>query len=93
MRVWTRWSVIWITRQAGKFLSDHDRPPRKPVREPRTGLCFQLCSNFVEVIQHFAARPQHYNTQRDDQKGGHFLSSSWQRRASYAAASRSMSSA
>jgi hypothetical protein len=27
-----------------------------------------LCSNFVEVIQHFAARPQHYNTQRDNQK-------------------------
>jgi len=52
-----------------------------------------LWSNFVEVIQHFAARPQHYNTQRDNQKGGHFLSSSWQRRASYAAASRSMSSA
>jgi hypothetical protein len=35
-----------------------------------------LCSNFVEVIQHFAARPQHYNTQRDNHKGGHFLSSS-----------------
>jgi hypothetical protein len=26
----------------------------------------------VEVIQHFAARPQYYNTQREDQKGGHF---------------------
>jgi hypothetical protein len=52
-----------------------------------------MCSNFVQVIQHFAARPQHYNTQRDNQKGGHFLISSWRPRASYAAASRSMSSA
>jgi len=60
---------------------------------PAYGIVLSLCSNFVEVIQHFAARPQHYNTQRDNQKGGHFLSSSWQRRASYAAASRSMSSA
>jgi hypothetical protein len=40
-----------------------------------------LCSNLVEVIQHFAARPHHYDTQRDNQKGGHFLSSSWQRGA------------
>jgi hypothetical protein len=61
--------------------------------ETRYGIVLSMCSNFVEVIQHFAARPQHYNTQRDNQNGGHFLSSSWQRRASYAAASRSMSSA
>jgi hypothetical protein len=28
-------------------------------------------SDFVEVIQCFATRPQHYNTQREDQKRGH----------------------
>jgi hypothetical protein len=61
--------------------------------ETRVQVVLSLCSDFVEVIQHFAARPQDYNTQRDDQKGGHFLSSSRQRRASYAAACRSMSSA
>jgi hypothetical protein len=32
-----------------------------------------LRSDFVEAIQHFAARPEHQNTQREDQKGGHFL--------------------
>ena len=37
-----------------------------------------LRSEFVEEIQHFAARPQYYNTQREDQKGSHFLISSWQ---------------
>jgi hypothetical protein len=26
----------------------------------------------VEAIQHFAAHPQYCNTQREDQKGGHF---------------------
>jgi hypothetical protein len=31
-----------------------------------------LRSDFVEAIQHFAARPQYCNTQREDQKGGHF---------------------
>ena len=45
--------------------------------ETRVQVVLSLCSDFVEVIQHFAARPQDYNTQRDDQKGGHFLSSSW----------------
>jgi hypothetical protein len=35
-----------------------------------------LRSDFVEAIQHFVARPQDYNTQREDQKGGHFLISS-----------------
>jgi hypothetical protein len=37
-----------------------------------------LRSDFVEVIQCFAADPQHRNTQREDQKGGHFLISSRQ---------------
>jgi len=32
----------------------------------------------VEAIQHFAARPEYYNTQREDQKAGHFLIPSWQ---------------
>ncbi len=32
-----------------------------------------LRSHFVEAIQGFAARPQHHNTQREDQKSGHFL--------------------
>ena len=31
-----------------------------------------LRSDFVEAIQHSAARPQYYNTQREDQKGDHF---------------------
>jgi hypothetical protein len=31
-----------------------------------------LRSDFVEAMQHFAARPQYCNTQREDQKGGHF---------------------
>src|SRR4029077_1934254 len=31
-----------------------------------------LRSDFVEAIQHFAARPQYCTTQREDQKGGHF---------------------
>ena len=31
-----------------------------------------LRSDFVEAIQHFAAHPQYCNTQREDQKGGHF---------------------
>ena len=31
-----------------------------------------LRSDFVEVIQHFAAHPQYGNTQREDQKGCHF---------------------
>ena len=44
---------------------------------PAYGIVLSLCSNFVEVIQHFAACAQHNNTQRDNQKGGHFLSSSW----------------
>jgi hypothetical protein len=26
----------------------------------------------VEAIQHFAARPKYYHTQREDQKGNHF---------------------
>jgi hypothetical protein len=39
-----------------------------------------MCSNFVEEIQHFAGRPQHNNTQRDNQKR-RSLSSSWQRGA------------
>jgi len=31
----------------------------------------------MKVIQHFAARPQRYNTQReDDEEGGHLLISS-----------------
>jgi len=29
-----------------------------------------------ETTVRFAARPKHYNTQREDQKGGHFLISS-----------------
>jgi hypothetical protein len=43
-----------------------------------TGLCLSLCSDFVEAIQHFATHPQGYNTQREDQEGGHFLISSKQ---------------
>jgi hypothetical protein len=35
-----------------------------------------LQSDFVEVIQHFAARAQYYNAQREDKKGYHFLISS-----------------
>jgi hypothetical protein len=35
----------------------------------------------VEAIQHFAARPQHHNAQREDQEGGHFLISSWHSRS------------
>ena len=31
-----------------------------------------LRSDFVEVIQHLAARPQYCNAQREDYKGGHF---------------------
>ena len=49
-----------------------------------------LRSDFVETIQHFAARKQYCNTQREDQKGGHFSIPPSSR--SYAAASRSMSS-
>jgi len=52
-----------------------------------------LRSDFVEAIQHFAARPQYYTTQPEDQKGGHFLDLLLAAGASYAAASRSMSSA
>jgi len=33
-----------------------------------------LRSHFVEAIYHFAARPQYYDTQPEDQKGDHFLS-------------------
>jgi len=33
-----------------------------------------LRSDFVEAIYHFAARPQYYDTQPEDQKGDHFLS-------------------
>jgi len=63
-------------------------------QRPAYGIVPSLCSNLVEVIQHFASRPQHYNTQRDNQKGGHFsISSSAAAEASYAAASRSLSSA
>jgi len=49
---------------------------------------FVLRLDFVEAIQHFAARPKHCNTQCEDQKGGHFyfLPAA---RASYVAASRS----
>jgi len=35
-----------------------------------------LRSDFVEAIQHFVAPPKDYNTQREDQKGGHFSISS-----------------
>jgi hypothetical protein len=51
-----------------------------------------LRSDFVKAIQHFAARPQRYNTQREDQKGGHFFISSQLPEQAYAAASRSVSS-
>ncbi len=43
---------------------------------PKSGDSTVLQSNFVEEIQHFAARPQYQKTQREDQKGGHFLISS-----------------
>jgi hypothetical protein len=42
------------------------------------GIASLLRSDFVEAIQHFAARPQHCSTQREDQESGHFLISSWQ---------------
>jgi len=35
-------------------------------------------SDFVEAIQHVAARPQHPTTQRKDHEGSHLLISSWQ---------------
>jgi hypothetical protein len=44
-----------------------DDPRRNPI---------VLRSDFVEAIHRFAARPQYYNTQREDQKGGHFPISS-----------------
>jgi hypothetical protein len=35
-------------------------------RDPCAGL-LSLRSDFVEAIEHFAARPQHYSAQREDQ--------------------------
>ena len=43
------------------------------------GIALLLRSDFVEAIQHFAARPQHCSTQREDkEESGHYLDSSWQ---------------
>jgi hypothetical protein len=44
---------------------------RLPCCRPAPRDSIVLRSDFVKVIQHFAARPQHCNTQREDQKGGH----------------------
>ena len=41
--------------------------------DPVGGIALLLRSDFVEAIQHFAARPQHCSTPREDQESGHFL--------------------
>jgi len=48
-----------------------DAPQQLSVFQEKT--VGMLRSDFVQEIQRFAARPQHNNTQNEDQKSGHFL--------------------
>ena len=72
-----RWAVEIAVCAMAKFRAGtRERGSRFILLSTRARDSTVLRSDFVQAIQHFAARPQYYNTQPEDQKGGHFLISS-----------------
>jgi hypothetical protein len=69
--------LIWSKNGIALSWQKRERVSRFILLSTRARDSIVLRSHFMKVIQHFAARPQRYNTQReDDEEGGHLLISS-----------------